>query len=499
MRYLPNASQMKAADTYTIQEKNISSLTLMERAAAACVDVMEQRQIDISNPCVVCGSGNNGGDGFAIARMLLEKGTSPKVCFLGQKEHCTGETAHQMALFEKAGGVVGNRYEAGEYSVVIDALLGVGLSRPVEGTYQECIEAMNTSGGQKVAVDVPSGISATSGEVLGVAFRADMTVTFQEEKLGLVLYPGREYAGAVVRADIGIDTGKMAEDKEMTCALETADIWRMLPKRLPDSHKGTYGRALIIAGSRGMAGAAYLSALAAYKVGAGLVQIYTSEDNRTILQTLLPEAIISCYDFYDERELIQLIRQADVISIGSGIGTSEKSRKILQTTLEYTQVPCVVDADGLNLLSEHMRYLRDLPHDRFIFTPHMKEMSRITRTSVDELKREKMEWLSRFTNEYPVTCVLKDARTYICREGEHPYVNLSGNAAMAKAGSGDVLAGIITGLLAQGMECFDAAVLGVYLHGLAGDKAQEKHGSYSVLARDLAMELENVLKQQEEE
>ena len=489
---------MKAADSYTIREKKIPSLILMERAARTFVETVMERKLDLSNVCVVCGSGNNGGDGFAIARLLLEKGGCVTAVMAGNPDHCTEETLRQMELFREARGTVGNSFEEGEYSILIDAVFGAGLSRRVEGDYLACIEAMNRSGGVKLAVDVPSGVSTTTGEVATSAFRADLTVSFQCAKLGCVLYPGRDYAGEVTVTDIGVDTSVLEGDREAAYALEEKDVKAMLPERRPNSHKGDYGKALIIAGSRGMAGAAYLAALAAYRTGAGLVQIYTPEENRTILQTLLPEAIIRCYDFFDEKELLRLLNWADVVSIGSGLGTSDKSRRILQTTLENVQVPCVVDADGLNLLAEHSRYLSRLPHDHFVFTPHMKEMSRIVKKPVEELQRNRMEILTQFTGEAQITCVLKDARTCICRQGEHPYVNLSGNAAMAKAGSGDVLAGVITGLIAQGMTCFDGAVLGVYLHGLAGEAAREEKGIYSVLARDLADAVGTVLKRLEE-
>lgn len=489
---------MKAADSYTIREKKIPSLILMERAARTFVETVMERKLDLSSVCVVCGSGNNGGDGFAIARLLLEKGGCVTAVMAGNPDHCTEETLRQMELFREAGGTVGNSFEEGEYSILIDAVFGAGLSRRVEGDYLACIEAMNRSGGVKLAVDVPSGVSTTTGEVATSAFKADLTVSFQCAKLGCVLYPGRDYAGEVIVTDIGVDTSVLEGDREAAYALEEKDVKAMLPERRPNSHKGDYGKALIIAGSRGMAGAAYLAALAAYRTGAGLVQIYTPEENRTILQTLLPEAIIRCYDFFDEKELLRLLNWADVVSIGSGLGTSDKSRRILQTTLENVQVPCVVDADGLNLLAEHSRYLSRLPHDQFVFTPHMKEMSRIVKKPVEELQRNRMEILTQFTGEARITCVLKDARTCICRQGEHPYVNLSGNAAMAKAGSGDVLAGVITGLIAQGMTCFDGAVLGVYLHGLAGEAAREEKGIYSVLARDLADAVGTVLKRLEE-
>lgn len=498
MKYLPDGRQMKAADEFTIREKKMPSLILMERAARTFVETICEMEADLSEVCVVCGSGNNGGDGFAIARLLLERGAKVTAFMVGNSDHCTEETTRQIQLFQEAGGIIEEGFTERKCSMLIDAVFGAGLSRRVEGTYLECIQAMNRSAGWKVAVDIPSGVSTSTGAVATDAFRADLTISFQCEKLGCALYPGREFAGEVKVTDIGVDVSGMPGDRDVAYALEPADIAEMLPKRRENSHKGNYGKVLIIAGSKGMAGAAYLGALAAYNTGAGLVQIYTPEDNRVILQTLLPEAIIRCYDFFDERELLQLLKWADVVSIGSGLGTSDKSRRILQTTIENVEVPCIIDADGLNLLSEHSRYMKKLARGQFIFTPHMKEMSRITRKSVEELQSSRMEILKQFAGEYDITCVLKDARTCIFSPGEHPFVNLSGNAAMAKAGSGDVLAGVITGFLAQKMSCFDAAVLGVYIHGLAGDEAKKLKGSYSVLARDLAENIGTVLKRLEE-
>lgn len=498
MKYLPDQSQMKEADTYTIKELGVPSLKLMERAAASCVEVMEEKELDLSRVCVVCGSGNNGGDGFAIARILMEKGHEAVVFFVGKEENCTEETKIQRKLFREAGGKQRNTYADGEYSVIVDAVFGAGLNRDIEGTCGQVIDAMNASEGLKLAVDIPTGISAATGVVMGHAFQADITVALQAAKIGMLLYPGCLYAGEVIVKDIGIKEGTFEKDLNTAFYYEPQDVLKYLPKRPSDSHKGTFGRALIIAGSLGMAGAAYLSAYAAYMTGAGLVQIYTPEENRAVLQTLLPEAIITAYDFYDEREILSLLRWADVVSIGSGLGTSDKSRRILKTTLENVEVPCVVDADGLNLLSENTGYLNLLSHEHFVFTPHMKEMARIAGVDMAEVKNRKMEILNSFVQEYAVTCVLKDARTYAACRGRHPYVNLSGNQSMAKAGAGDVLAGVITGLLAQGMDCYEGASLGVYIHGLAGDAAREKKGSYSVLARDLAENLSTILKQQEE-
>ena len=500
MQLWVNAAQMKAADQYTIQKLGVPSLELMEHAAQACVQVLEDEKVDLSHVCVVCGSGNNGGDGFAIARILQNNRYSVETFCVGNPEHYTEETQEQMHRLQECGGkITYGMPQEDSYSVIIDAVFGVGLSRKVEGRYRQVIEQMNRMRGTKFAVDIPSGLSATTGCILGCAFKADYTVTFQLKKIGLELSQGRTMAGRVIVPDIGISTDSICEDQEI---VRTAgkDIYRkMLPDRPEDSNKGTYGRLLVIAGSKGMAGAAYLNAHAAYMTGAGLVRIYTSSDNREILQTLLPEAIITTYEEYNKEELLSLLTWADSVCIGSGLGMSRLSEKILKTVIEYVKVPCLIDADGLNLLAENKNYLNQMAERRFVITPHMKEMSRLTGISVEELKADRIQILKDFSSRYRITCVLKDSRTLIASEEKGIRMNLTGNSAMAKAGSGDVLAGVISGWMVQEKEAEDAAELGTYIHGLSGDLAKFEKGVYSVMARDLIEYISKALMKLEEE
>lgn len=500
MQLWVNAAQMKAADQYTIQKLGVPSLELMEHAAQACVQVLEDEKVDLSHVCVVCGSGNNGGDGFAIARILQNNRYSVETFCVGNPEHYTEETQEQMHRLQECGGkITYGMPQEDSYSVIIDAVFGVGLSRKVEGRYRQVIEQMNRMRGTKFAVDIPSGLSATTGCILGCAFKADYTVTFQLKKIGLELSQGRTMAGKVIVPDIGISTDSICEDQEI---VRTAgkDIYRkMLPDRPEDSNKGTYGRLLVIAGNKGMAGAAYLNAHAAYMTGAGLVRIYTSSDNREILQTLLPEAIITTYEEYNKEELLSLLTWADSVCIGSGLGMSRLSEKILKTVIEYVKVPCLIDADGLNLLAENKNYLNQMAERRFVITPHMKEMSRLTGTPVEELKADRIQILKDFISRYRITCVLKDSRTLIASEEKGIRMNLTGNSAMAKAGSGDVLAGVISGWMVQGKEAEDAAELGTYIHGLSGDLAKFEKGVYSVMARDLIEYISKALMKLEEE
>lgn len=484
MRYLPDGKWMQKADANTIQNIGIPSMVLMERAALKVVEVMEKEAVQFDRALIVCGSGNNGGDGFAVARLLKEKGYSPTVVFAGKDSSLSPECAAQKEIAEKLGIVPCTEISGAEYTVVIDALFGVGLSREIHGHYAEIVRQMNEKKAKKVSVDIPSGVHAGTGEIMGVAFRADLTVALVCEKLGCVMYPGKEYSGKVVPVGIGIQTDIFAENEQVCFTYDPEDLVENMPERKPDSHKGTYGKVLMITGSDGMAGAAYLSAKAAYTAGAGLVQIYTAKDNRPILQELIPEAIIATYDRYDENKLEELLQWADVVCIGCGLGVHKTSEAILTYTITNVSVPCVVDADGLNILARHKELLEQ-EGGPVILTPHMKEMAGLLDCSVKELKENRMEKLSAFTEEFGYVCALKDSRTVVSRRGRQKFVNTAGNSAMAKAGSGDVLAGILAGLLAQKMKPYEAAVLGVYLHACGGDAAKKEKGVYSVLAEDL--------------
>lgn len=497
MRYLPTGEWMQKADSFTINEIGLPSLVLMERAALKVVEAMEREQINLEKPLIFCGSGNNGGDGFAVARLLKEKGYDATAVFVGHESSMSADCRRQKEIAEKCGVPMVTTVCRQEYTTIVDAVFGVGLNREITGDYLESIVKMNALSGQKVAVDIPSGICSATGRVLGCAFQADLTVTFQCEKLGLILHPGHMYAGKTVVADIGIQCGLFEKENDICYTYEKKDLPVLMPPRQPNSHKGTYGKVLMITGSKGMSGAAYLSAKAAYTSGAGLVQIYTSEDNRVILQQLLPEAIISTYTEFEEEKLKSLLGWADVVCIGCGLGQSRLSESILETTLKEVRVPCVADADGLNILSCHPELLITTERP-LILTPHMKEMSGLLGCSVAELQEERFEKVKAFTEKYGVVCVLKDARTVVAKRKKHNFVNTAGNSSMAKAGSGDVLAGVIAGLLAQHMYPYEAAVLGVYLHACGGDEAKAAKGSYSVLAEDLIAGIASCTKKTEE-
>ena len=492
MKYFPTGTQMRDADMFTIEKIGIPSLVLMERAALEVVNALQE--YDLTKILVVCGSGNNGGDGYAIARLLYLQGYAVEIYFVGNDSSRSEENRKQKEISEYYRIPFVEELIDKNYSVIIDAVFGTGLKRNLEGVYLDTIEKMNRLSGLKVAVDIPSGINDTTGEVMGGALKADMTVAIAFAKRGTILYPGAEYSGKIVIGDIGITQDTLFSEHVLTYGFEFDDLKKLYPKRNANSHKGTFGKVLLVVGSKGMSGAAYLCAKTVYEVGAGLVQIYTTEDNRIILQELLPEAIISTYNDYDEAKMKELLKWADVIGIGSGLGQSDVAVKLVRQTLASATCPCIIDADALNIIAEHTEWLKECK-TKVVLTPHMKEMSRLLQCSVAELTQERVSILTKYASEYPVTCVLKDARTLVVTDGRDMYLNVSGNSAMAKAGSGDVLVGVITGIAAQRVELHDAASLGVYLHGLAGDLARDKNGQYSVLASDIADGVGEILKQ----
>lgn len=503
MRYTVTGSQMKEIDRDTIERIGIPSVVLMERAALAVAEAAEELlagQPKDAGVLVACGTGNNGADGIAVGRILHGRGYRVMVLLAGNLSHATQEHQMQQQIAEKlqvpvAGAEEWLRMcpsETERYGVIVDALFGIGLGRPVEGSYRrllECLAGMEDAG--VVAVDIPSGIHADTGAVMGIALPADITVTFGYGKSGLMLYPGRSYAGQVRIADIGfseVSRERVGWDAQV---LEAEDR-KNLPGRRADGNKGTFGKVLVVAGSRGMCGAAYLSALAAYRTGAGLVKVLTVPDNRMVLQTQLPEAIVETYDpdeVLGEGAFSEFLEQqcdwADAIVLGPGLGREPYVETLAELVLSHAYVPMVLDADGLNAVADHPHLTRYFT-ENIIITPHMGEMARLTGMAVAELKADPLRAARDYSSRYGVVCVMKDAATVVADKEGAAWINGSGCSAMAKAGSGDVLTGVVAGLLARGMEGVEAAAYGVWLHGLAGETAAKALGNDHLLARELA-------------
>ena len=500
VRYIVNSREMKQYDSNTIEKFFVPQAVLMERAATAFVQEIRKRGIDTGRTLVVCGSGNNGGDGYAIARLLLLSGDSVDVVSALPKAKATEGNFLQQKIYKAYGGEIHTKLpEYTAYTAVIDAVFGVGLSRGIEGDLAKLIAQMNEMSGTKLAVDISSGISSDNGSVLGVAFKADLTVTFAYEKLGNLLWPGNTYAGEVALTDIGISDRSFLERKPAVAALEASDL-SCLAARESHSNKGSFGRLLVIAGSQGMSGAAYLCAKAAYVSGCGLVRIFTPEENRQILQTMLPEAVLTAYSAKkpDAALFAEAAGWADAIVCGPGLGTTETSEWVVKHVLKCASVPVLFDADALNVIARDVNLLLR-PHTELVVTPHLGEMSRLSGDSVAYIQNHLIEVAEEFARQYNVICVLKDEHTVTSVPYSQTWLNLSGNAGLATAGSGDVLSGIIGGLMAQGMAADAAARNGVYLHGLAGEAASKEAGMRGMVASDIHEGLRSVLRALEQQ
>lgn len=507
MEYVLTSSEMKESDRAAIHEYGIESLVLMERAALQTVKTILDRYGTDIYVGVMAGSGNNGGDGIAIARILQEEGIRAEINMIGEESKLTPETRVQLETAKKLSIPVHFGVEHTLYDVVVDAIFGIGLTRDVDGKFRKAIEAVNASKAKIVAVDIPSGVNADNGSIMGCAVKADITVTFAYRKLGIMMYPGASCAGEVVCVPIGIPKAVMANKRSGVVTFTDIKKDLQLPERNPSGNKGTFGKVLLIAGSRNMGGACFLSALSAYRIGAGMVRIFTASENREGLLKKLPEAIVDTYmDNGDcnmaPEEIDALtagIAWADVIAIGPGISISDKAKTILETALKECGKPMVIDADALNILAKNEELLKVFEYGRrkndvdVIFTPHLGEFSRLIKYPVAEIRKDMIACCKAFVKKHDVSLVCKDARTIAVKRGKLTYLNSSGNDGMATAGSGDVLTGIIAGLLAQGVRGFEAAVMGTYIHGLAGDLAREKTSAYYIMAQDIIKSLKDIV------
>ena len=509
MRYLVTSAEMKRYDQNCIEKIGIPSMVLMERAALETFHVLEKKGF-VKNQglaIVLAGHGNNGGDGLALARMLCEAGMVVEILLVGNEAKATKQWQDQKAILENYPVRFVKEAGSREYIVVIDALFGVGLTRPLEGENATTVEMVNALKGTKVALDVPSGVDSNSGKILGVAFQADLTVTYGFEKRGLYLWPGHEMAGEILCVDIGISQTAFFGE-EPTCFALDEGLEVLLPARKKNGNKGTFGKALVIAGSYNMAGAAILCARACYKLGAGMVKVLSHGQNRVILQETLPEALLG--DLADQTALKESGSWCDVICIGPGLGKGSEAKEAFHEVLlgeTFRGKPVVIDADGLNLLSEDVM-LREVLQEQgrkgriIVLTPHPGELKRLSeaiwpgrRETLTDLGKMPLEQIGMELAKYfSATIVAKDARSFVCHVGRPVCMNLSGNSGMATAGSGDVLAGIITAFLSQenkkapaAFDDFMVVCRAVRVHGLLGDAAKKNGllGEHGVMAGEI--------------
>lgn len=482
MNYILDAKEAKLLDQISIENMHIPSIVLMERASLRVAECVEAYYSKDKKILVLAGVGNNGGDGFACGRILEERGYFVHYLMLGNEEKATTEVKTQLSILRALNAVFVTEPED-TYDVIIDALFGIGLSREIQGKFYDMIAWANKSKADIVAVDVPSGVDASDGKIHGVAIQARHTVTFGTDKIGLEVFPGHAYAGEIHVVSMGFPRQALEQVAPKAFTYDYDDFLRLRPKRKSNTHKGSYGKLLVIAGSKEIAGAALFAAKAAYRMGVGLVHVVTHENNRTLFQSQLPEALMSYYT--DRYDLSKEIQWADGLIIGPGIGTDDIAKDLLKQVYRIKDKPIVIDADGINLLAGW----EDVHHDNcldlgenVVLTPHIKELSRLLHGSVEDVGKYGIGELAQKMGK--ATLVKKDARTWVS-DGRQHYLNLSGNNALAKGGSGDVLAGIIGGLLVLGVPTMQAASLGVYLHGLLADEYVKERSSSSLLATEL--------------
>jgi NAD(P)H-hydrate epimerase len=507
MRVL-NTQQMREADRRTIHDIGIPSVVLMENAGRQAVAAMEAAFDDLSSSrvAVLCGRGNNGGDGFVVARTLLQRGVETAVFLIGAVADVQGDARTNIEVLGRIGFTIVEITSAQEWElhfseisecdVIVDAMLGTGFRGALTGLLQTVVADVNGLGVPVVAIDLPTGLSADTAEMEGDAVQASMTVTLAAPKIPLIFPPGDVYAGDLVIADIGIPYPVIDGLEGPHLELLTRERMReIVPARASDSHKGDFGRVLIVAGSVGRTGAAHLAALGALRSGAGLVTIATPRGCLPIVAAMAPEYMTAPLDetpsggidFASLERLFEI--DADVIAVGPGIGRDPATVAFVHGLLERAGVPVVIDADGLNAFAADPDRLVGRDGVDVIVTPHPGEMARLLGLGIESVQRDRLEHARRFAASHRVHVVLKGHRTIVAGPDGRSFVNLTGNAGMATGGTGDVLTGMIAAWTAQLLDPEAGCKLAVYLHGMAGDLAEAAVGEAALMATDLAARL----------
>jgi ADP-dependent NAD(P)H-hydrate dehydratase / NAD(P)H-hydrate epimerase len=510
--FVVTAKEMRELDRLTIEEYGVPGHVLMERAGAGATDALLEQfpHVRTSSVLVVAGKGNNGGDGFVVARLLKKQGVKCEVVLTAKKTDLKGDALQNLEAFLKLRGRVtevtdlaqldGVQKKIQRCHLIVDALLGTGLSAPVQGLLAGVIELINLSGVPVVAIDIPSGLDSDSGELLGTAIQAELTVTFAYPKFGLIGDPGASYVGKLAVVDIGIAEEAIAQVRPQVELLTTEEVGVLVRSRRHAAHKGDFGHLLVLAGARGKSGAALLCGGAALRVGTGLVTLGGPSSINSIFSSVLLEAMtvplpelsdgsLCC----DENAVRQAMQGKTAIAFGPGVGVSVDTLGLTRWLLNQSEVSLVIDADGLNCLASDVSMLQQA-HAPVILTPHPGEMARLLNLTNAEVQAHRLEHARAFARQHGCFLVLKGANTVVAAPDGRAWINSTGNPGMASGGMGDVLTGIISGLLAQGHTPEDACCLGVFLHGYTGDMAAEEKGEAGILARDVIERLPNGLR-----
>jgi hydroxyethylthiazole kinase-like uncharacterized protein yjeF len=506
------AQHMQLIDKRTIHEIGIPGVVLMENAGIQTVLAMEHFFGDLGDKrvCIVCGKGNNGGDGLVIARHLFNRGILVHVVLLAKRTDLNGdakinlEVALMMNIkitevtVDKEIPLLTEKIAASQ--IIVDAIFGTGLRAAPRSFYQQAIKQINSSGKPVVAVDIPTGMNANTGEIMECCIKAVLTVTFGLPKIGLVYGVNREYAGQLKVVDISIPKSVIDESQIKFNLLDDKYITSLFKKRKIDTHKGDYGHVLVIAGSIGKTGAAVLAATAALRVGAGLVTLAVPQGVHSIIEIKttevmsvpLPETEKHTISQAAEGPIMRLAEQMDVVAIGPGLTTHPETSQLINDIVTHLDIPLVADADAINAMPlSSLKYTRS----PLIITPHPGEMARLLNVPVSEIQANRLEAVQKTAEACNTYVALKGDRTLIADPEGNIYINATGNPGMATAGTGDILTGMIAGFVAQGLNPLQASNAGVYIHGLAGDLAAKDKGEMGLIARDILQFIPDALQQ----
>ncbi|MCX7990939.1 MAG: NAD(P)H-hydrate dehydratase [Proteobacteria bacterium] len=528
-----NANEMKEAEKRA-EELGIYRLILMENAGRSVYLETERiiKEKGLQNPelLVVCGKGNNGGDGFVVARYLHNHGYNVKILFLGERERLSPESLQNFQIISSLGLIFIKKIivksteeivyateepmdnkeigvedlseelktEIIKSDIIIDAIFGTGLSKDITGYYKQIIDFINQNKKYVISVDIPSGIDSDTGKVCGVAIKADLTVALGYYKLGHFLGEGREYCGQLKSGDISLP--RVYDYSQGNCyLLEEKEIKGILKKRKLNTHKGSYGHVVVLGGSKGMSGAALLACVSALKSGCGLVTAIIPEEMSYCFQVSNPEIMTFPVKKWveDEDKILNFVNSKDALIIGCGLGLSEDTKIFLKSFITKIKIPVVIDADGLNIISENPEILKNIEAP-IVLTPHIGEMERLSKTEKRIILTEPHKTAVNFANTYGVYLVLKSSVKFIAEPKGSVFFSAYGNPGMATAGSGDVLSGIIGSFIGQGYDIISAIKIAVTLHSLAGDSARSEVGENALTATDIIKNLHKILKKWEE-
>ena len=496
-------AEIKKIDHRAIEEYGIPSMVLMENAGNEATRQIESIMGNLYNKkiAVFAGKGNNGGDGYVVARHLHNHDAKVKVFLIGSKVDVTGDALINLQIITRMGIDVIEVVNDGDWNKVkialtftdclVDALLGTGFTGQLSGNMAQVVESMNKTNKVVIAIDIPSGVDADTGQVSGTAVKANHTITFSLPKQGLLLYPGASYAGDVSVADIGIPRTLLTDGNIKQNIITSTIVRQMLAKRSPDVHKGSCGKVLIVAGSRGLTGAATLTAKATVRSGAGLVTLAIAESLHDIMEVKLTEVmtkplaeVVAGVMGQDAViEVQEMASQSDTVAIGPGLGRHDDTMTAVRQIIKDIEKPLVIDADALYALIDHTDILADAKAVP-VLTPHSGEMARLVGLTPFEVNQDRVYIARQAAIEWGSIIILKGARTLVAFPDGEVYININGNAGMATGGTGDVLTGVIAGLIAQGLSSHEAALVGVYIHGLAGDIVA-RGGMIGMIASDL--------------